>query len=77
MNRFEARMVAEELCRLQDKDYRKDDFLTAGELAKKLKVSESLIRKNGTKLPHVKMGAAIRYPLNKVVDRLEKKHGQL
>lgn len=71
MNRHEARMIAEELIKLQPEDYRGEEFLNVGELATRLNISESAIRHN-SEIPRIAIGKAVRYPLNQVINYLKK-----
>lgn len=69
MTRHEARMIAEELVKLRPEDYRDEEFLTVGELAMKLNISQSYIRHH-TGIPRVTIGKTVRYPLNRVINYL-------
>lgn len=72
MNRHDATLIAEQLHKLDVADYRNDEFLTVAQLSERLQVSKSWIAHN-KKLPRKKFGRAVRYPLNKVVNLLNKK----
>lgn len=72
MTRHEAKMVAEELMKLQPADYRGDEFLSSAELALRLNISESMVR-HSSGLPRINIGKAVRYPLNQVINYLKKR----
>jgi len=72
MNRVEARMIAEEIVRLQPKDYREEEFLNVKDLSAKLGISESTIQ-HMKNLPRVNIGKVVRYPLNQVINFLTRK----
>ena len=65
-------MIAEEIVRLQPKDYREEEFLNVKDLSVKLGISESTLQ-HMKDLPRVKIGAAVRYPLNQVINFLTRK----
>jgi hypothetical protein len=71
MTRYEARLIAEELSKIIGYDYNKETYLTCEELADKLKLSVSYIQHNSRSLSRVKIGGATRYPLNKIMRKLE------
>jgi Mn-dependent DtxR family transcriptional regulator len=70
MNRYEARMIAEEYMKIQNGS--KDELLTSEELATRLKVSKSTIT-HMPELPKISIKGAVRYPYNKVMNFLNKK----
>jgi hypothetical protein len=65
-------MIAEEIVRLQPKDYREEEFLNVKDLSVKLGISESTIQ-HMKNLPRVNIGKVVRYPLNQVINFLTRK----
>ena len=65
-------MIAEEIVRLQPKDYREEEFLNVKDLSVKLGISESTIQ-HMKKFPRVNIGKVVRYPLNQVINFLTRK----
>lgn len=65
-------MIAEEIVRLQPKDYREEEFLNVKDLSVKLGISESTLQ-HMKNLPRVNIGKAVRYPLNQVINFLTRK----
>ena len=61
-------MIAEELSRIISVS--SEQLFTAKELAEFLKVSEGYVRQHTYMFPHIKIGGNIRFPKNKVLEKL-------
>lgn len=62
LTRYDARLIAEELHKLMKAEAQPlDELLTASEAAAYLGMSKSFVDHNKERIPHVKVGRAIRY----------------
>lgn len=72
MNRNDARMIAEELHKIQlrENPYYGDELLDVPALAARLSLSVSFVRHNCKDYPRLRVGGVWRYPFNQVIKHL-------